>query len=69
MLPTDLDVFITVDVLDSDLRMRISEIAWEVGFEHDIVISSVVATGEQLDHGVMGASPLVMYFRAEGVRP
>jgi predicted nucleotidyltransferase len=66
---SDLDVFIEVEESTSDSRQLISEIAWEVGFEMDCVISTVVATRAQLEHGAMGANPLVLNVEREGVRP
>ena len=64
-----LDVFIEVEEFTPEVRRLISEIAWEVGFEMDRVISTVVATRDQLEHGAMGANPLVLQVEQEGVRP
>ena len=50
------------------LRQRISEIAWEVGFEMERVISTVVTTRAELELGAMGANPLVLNVAREGVR-
>ncbi|MCL4297504.1 MAG: nucleotidyltransferase domain-containing protein [Anaerolineae bacterium] len=66
---SDLDIFIEVETLTPELRQQISEIAWEVGFEFDRVISTIVATRDQLEHGAMGANPLVLNIEREGVRP
>ena len=66
---SDLDVFIEVEEFTPEVRRLISEIAWEVGFEMDRVISTVVATRDQLEHGAMGANPLVLQVEQEGVRP
>jgi hypothetical protein len=52
-----------------ELRQRISEIAWEVGFERKSLISTVVTTRDELEQGAMGASPLVLEIEREGVRP
>ena len=41
-LDSDLDVFIEVEVCTPELRQRISEIAWEVGFEMDRIIATVI---------------------------
>ncbi len=68
-LDSDLDVFIEVTEVTSMMRRRISEIAWEVGFEMDRVITTVVVTHDQLDNGPMAASPLILNIRREGVRP
>jgi predicted nucleotidyltransferase len=66
---SDLDVFIELEESTPDLRRRISEIAWEVGFEMDRVISTVVTTRADLEQGAMGANPLVLNVEREGVRP
>lgn len=65
----DLDVFVEVETITPQLRERISEIAWEVGFERDRVISTLVTTREELEHGAMGANPLMLNIEREGVRP
>jgi predicted nucleotidyltransferase len=66
---SDLDVFIVLETCTPALRQRISEIAWEVGFEKDQVISTLVTTQEALTHGAMGANPLVLDVEREGIRP
>ena len=66
---SDLDVFIELESVTTELRRRISEIAWEVGFDADRVISTVVTTREQLEHGAMGANPLMLNIAREGIRP
>jgi len=66
---SDLDVFIELEACTPELRQRISELAWEVGFEMERVISTVVTTRAELEHGAMGANPLVLNVEREGVRP
>jgi predicted nucleotidyltransferase len=66
---SDLDVFIEVEACTPELRKRISEVAWEVGFEMERIISTVVTTRHELEHGAMGANPLVLTVEREGVRP
>jgi predicted nucleotidyltransferase len=65
---SDLDVFLVVDHVDANLREKISEVAWEVGFENDVVLSTFVVTAEQLEHGPMGISPIVLRIEKEGIR-
>jgi predicted nucleotidyltransferase len=65
---SDLDVFLVVDHIDTELREKISEVAWEVGFENDVVLSTFVVTVEQLEHGPIGVSPIVRQIEKEGVR-
>jgi len=66
---SDLDVFIELETYTPELRRRISETAWEVGFQADRIISTVVTTRGELEHGAMGANPLVLNVEREGVRP
>ena len=66
---SDLDVFVELEACSPELRRRISEVAWEVGFEMDRIISTVVTTRHELEHGAMGANPLVLNVEREGVRP
>jgi len=65
---SDLDVFLVVDHIDAGLREKISEVAWEVGFENHVVLSTFVITPEQLEHGPMGVSPIVRKIEKEGIR-
>ncbi|MEW5957193.1 MAG: nucleotidyltransferase domain-containing protein [Chloroflexota bacterium] len=64
---SDLDVFVEVASLTPELRRRIDEIAWEVGFEWDTIISPVVVSRAELQDGPLGASPLILNIEREGV--
>ncbi len=64
---SDLDVFIEVETLTKTLRERIFELAWEVGFEMDRVISTIVVTRDELQHGATGANPLILHIEREGL--
>ena len=64
---SDLDVFVEVAALTPALRRRIDEIAWEVGFERDYIISPIVVSRQELQEGPMGASPLILEIEREGV--
>ncbi len=64
---SDLDIFVEVETLTPKLRQQIFEIAWEVGFEKDRVISTIVATHDQLQHGAIGANPLIRHIEQEGI--
>ena len=64
---SDLDVFIEVDQITPKLRKLISEIAWEVGFKRDRIISTFVATPEQIEEGPLGAHPIIYQIEREGI--
>ena len=65
---SDLDIFVEVETLTGKLRTRIFELAWEVGFEMDRVISTIVVTRYDLQHGAAGANPLMRQIECEGVQ-
>ena len=65
---SDLDIFVEVEAITPELRRKISEVAWEVGLEMDRVITTLVATREQLERGPMQANPIVHQVMQEGVR-
>lgn len=64
---SDLDVFIKVDFLDRSLREMIYDLAWEIGFQYDRVISTFVVTEEQVKYGAVGANPLLSQVMKEGI--
>jgi predicted nucleotidyltransferase len=64
---SDLDVFIKVEKIDRALREKIHDLAWEIGFEHDRVISTFVVTEAQIREGALGASPLLAKVLEEGI--
>jgi predicted nucleotidyltransferase len=68
LLDADLDVFIVVRHVTPKARRQISEAAWEVGFNRDRLITTIVATHDQLG-GILSNSPLLLNIRREGVRP
>jgi predicted nucleotidyltransferase len=65
---SDLDIFLVVNEIDANLRERISEVAWEVGFENDVVLSTFVITTEQLERGPLGVSPIIRQIEKEGIQ-
>ncbi len=64
---SDLDMFIELDTLTPELRQQIFELAWEVGFETDRIITTIVTTHEELQYGAMRANPLIAAVEREGI--
>lgn len=64
---SDLDVYLVVTELTPALRRWIDEIAWEVGFDKDRVISTLVTTRRGLEQGPFGAQPVVQTIEREGI--
>jgi uncharacterized protein (DUF4415 family) len=64
---SDLNIYIVVTELTPALRRWIGEIAWEVGFDNDRVISTLVTTRQGLEQGPFGAQPIVQTIEREGI--
>lgn len=65
---SDLDIFIEVENITPIQRQKISEIAFDVGFEMDRVITTFVATRKQINEGPLGANPIMNEIEKEGIR-
>ena len=64
---SDLDVCVVANELTYKDRTAIGDIAWEVGFEHELLITTVCFTTEEFEQGPMSESTLVMNILREGV--
>lgn len=64
---SDLDVFIEDPDLSNKLREKIFEITWEVSFENEIVISTLLATSKMLVNSPLAANPILHTIQAEGI--
>lgn len=65
---SDMDVFLEVESLDKAVKERISDIAWEVGFENRLVISLLIFTRDEIENSALRSSPIVTGIAEEGVR-
>jgi len=66
---SDLDVFIEVETIDKELKDKILDIAWEVGFYNDCIhISPLVFTRYEIEESPLRISSIVQVIAEEGVR-
>jgi predicted nucleotidyltransferase len=65
---SDMDVVVILDgVADNDPKNYVSDCAWEVGFEHGIVVVPVVFTRKEWENGPERQSLFVQAVETEGV--
>jgi predicted nucleotidyltransferase len=64
---SDLDVFIELPELTPILRRKISIIAWEIGFDHGIVIAPFLTSTPLLVNSPLAANPILIVIEKEGV--
>lgn len=64
---SDFDSCIVLQQVDREIDRWIRDMAWEVGFENDRVITTVVMDQEEFELGPMSESTLVGNILQEGV--
>lgn len=64
---SDLDICVVLETLDRSVKKIISHIAWEVGFENELLITTVKYSRYQFEQGPCAESPLVQTIQREGV--
>ena len=64
---SDMDLCVVLPGMQSDDRLKISDIAWEVGFENDLHLSTIVVSEENFSRGPIASSPLLDTIRNEGI--
>ena len=64
---SDFDVFIVLARVDQSIDRWIRYLAWEVGFENDRVITTVVMNQFEFEQGPMSESTLVGNVLQEGI--
>jgi predicted nucleotidyltransferase len=64
---SDFDVFVVLSEVDQKAERWIRDIAWEVGFENERVITTVLIDKEQFENGPMSESTLVDNILREGI--
>jgi predicted nucleotidyltransferase len=65
---SDMDVFLEVESIDKELKDRILDIAWQVGFDNHMMISPVIFTKEELLDTPLRSSPIVANVNTAGVK-
>lgn len=64
---SDMDIFIEVEMLNQEIKEKISTIVWEVGFEYYTLISPLIFTRNEIEKSPLRASPIVRNIMAEGI--
>jgi predicted nucleotidyltransferase len=64
---SDFDICIVSDRINPEINDIIRNIAWEVGFEYERVITTVIFDEYQFELGPMSESTLVENIRREGI--
>ena len=65
---SDIDVLIIVREFERDLQASIDDMIFELNLEYDCLISAVIFSQDELEHGPMSESPLYRTAIQEGIR-
>ncbi|HUT51987.1 MAG TPA: nucleotidyltransferase domain-containing protein [bacterium] len=64
---SDFDICIVVNNADREAERKVSKIAWEVSFSHEMVITTLCFSESEFYRGPDSVSPLVKNILQEGV--
>jgi len=64
---SDLDVCVILERWSEEADKEICHVAWEIGFDEGMVISTVVFSREEFERGPCSVGPFVRAVREEGV--
>jgi len=64
---SDMDVFVEVELLTPEVKERIHETTWAVGFENYMVISPLVVSRYEVEQTALRSSAIIRNITREGV--
>ena len=64
---SDFDICVVLDYVDREIDSWIREVAWEVGFENERLIATIVLDFQEFETGPMSESTLVGNILQDGV--
>jgi hypothetical protein len=62
-----MDVFLQVAALSPELKREIRRVAWEVGLENLLLISTLIFTKNEIEETVLRSSPIVKNIMEHGI--
>jgi predicted nucleotidyltransferase len=65
---SDMDVFLEISTINKEIKEKILDIAWEVGFENFMVISPLIFTTEEMENSPLRSSPIIKNIMEEGIK-
>ncbi len=64
---SDIDIFIEIKELNDEIKEKIFNAVWEVGFENSVYISPVIFTQDEIENTPLKYSPLLINIQREGI--
>ena len=64
---SDLDIYLELEKNNYEIEDKIFNIVWKIGFENNLVITTIIFTIDELENGPMKYSPIYRNIMREGV--
>lgn len=64
---SDMDVCVVVENYDESVDKKIMTASWEIGFENDVVISTVTYSKNDFRYGAISSSPFIRSILSSGI--
>ncbi|MFH0976899.1 MAG: nucleotidyltransferase domain-containing protein [Spirochaetota bacterium] len=64
---SDMDVYIQVETVTKEIKEKISDIAWKIGYDNNIVISTLIYTREEVVNSPIRSSPIIKNIYQYGI--
>ena len=64
---SDFDVCVVVQTKDEAIKRNIRDISWQLGFDNDLLISTIIYSDEEFERSPCSFSPIVKTILREGV--
>lgn len=64
---SDMDVFVEVATLSPEIKEKVYELSWELGFQNGLVISPLIVSRYEIEQTALRSSPIIKNIVREGV--
>ena len=64
---SDLDVYVRVNTINKNIKQKIFDIAWELGFNNNIFISTLIFSDDEIKNTPLRSSPILKNIYKYGI--
>ncbi len=64
---SDVDIFMEFETVDTELRNKVKNAAWEMTLESGIVVTTLLFSRHEIENSPLRSSPIVRVIMEEGV--
>jgi|SRR6056297_624099 len=64
---SDIDVYVQVDTITSEVKEIIRDICWQVSYENRVVITPLIFSRDEVENSPLKSSPIIKNIYADGI--